>query len=140
MKNSHRQILHMVEQGQITWECAEARNAARAKQLQRAEKAAATGKLFSMTPKKQGNNMSRRAKPCSPFQQGKCQHSSHHQANGQTWHHICATCIRVTGQRNPHGEINCKRKALHRQEWAESLHCPHESFHWRRIWMGTSGQ
>ena len=39
VKNSHRQILHMVEQGQITWECAEARNAARAKQLQRAEKA-----------------------------------------------------------------------------------------------------
>ena len=28
VKNSHRQILHMVEQGQITWECAEARNTA----------------------------------------------------------------------------------------------------------------
>ena len=120
VKNSHRQILHMVEQGQITWECAEARNTARAKQLQRAEKAAAAGKVFSSTPKKQGNNMGRRANPCSPFQQGKCQHNSHHQANGQTWHHICVTCIRVTGQRNQHGEINCKRKALHEARMGRS--------------------
>ena len=71
VKNSHRQILHMVEQGQITWECAEARNEARAKQLQRAEKAAAAGKLNPTTPKKQRNSVSRRANPCSPFQQGK---------------------------------------------------------------------
>ena len=113
VKNSHRQILHMVEQGQITWECAEARNAARAKQLQRAEKAAAAGKLNLNTPKKQGSFGSGRANPCSLFQQGKCQHNSNHQATGQLWHHICATCIRVTGQRNPHGEVNCKRKALH---------------------------
>ena len=40
MLNSHRQVLHMIEQGQLQWENVQARDSMRSKQLQRAEKAA----------------------------------------------------------------------------------------------------
>ena len=44
VRNSHRQVLHQVEQGQLVWENTAARDAFRAKTLQRAERAASMGK------------------------------------------------------------------------------------------------
>ena len=48
VRNSHRQVLHQVEQGQLIWEDAAARDAFRGKTLQRAERAAGMGKCLKV--------------------------------------------------------------------------------------------
>ena len=54
-----------------------------------------------------------RGQICALFQTNRCGFSSHHVTNGQQSVHICATCIRVTGQRNTHAERDCKNKSAH---------------------------
>ena len=54
-----------------------------------------------------------RGQPCGPYQTNRCVFNSHHQNNGHSWVHMCATCVRVTGQKNPHPECECKRKLAH---------------------------
>ena len=49
-----------------------------------------------------------RGQRCGPFQTNRCVFSSHHKNNGQNMVHMCATCVRVMGQRNPHPECECK--------------------------------
>ena len=115
--NSHRQVLHMIEQGQLTWENVEARNMQREKQLARADKERQSGRGRSASegtraqpsrPSYQG-----RVLTCTPYQTGKCTHVASHHSNGQWLQHLCATCVRVTGQKNGHREVDCKRKALY---------------------------
>ena len=116
--NSHREILHMIEQGQLVWEHTEAMNAQREKQLARADKARSTGRSLPGSNKKGRHSKStifqyQRVLTCGPYQSGKCSHTSSHNSNGQWLQHFCATCVRVTGQKNPHRDVDCKRKALH---------------------------
>ena len=115
VRNSHRQVLHQVEQGQITWEDTAARDAFRAKTLQRAERAAGMGKTLKAQNTQVGGgvNAMPRGPPCTPYQNNPCVFTTHHQTNGQTWVHMCATCVRVTGQRNPHPDCECKRRFSH---------------------------
>ena len=47
--NSHRQVLHMIEQGQLTWENVEARNTQHEKQLARADRERQSGKTRSVS-------------------------------------------------------------------------------------------
>ena len=115
--NSHRQVLHMIEQGQLVWEHTEARNSQREKQLARADKARSSGRSLPGGGQRAGGNRNsgyqQRVLTCVPYQTGKCEQTSSHRTNGQWLQHFCATCVRVTGQKNPHRDIDCKRKALH---------------------------
>ena len=114
--NSHRQVLHMIEQGQLKWEHVEARNSLREKQLARADKARQAGKEKtggSGTQYSRPQRQQNRAQPSQAYQTGNCSQSGSHLVNGQWHQHVCATCMRVTGQQNPHKESDCKRKALH---------------------------
>ena len=114
VRGSHRQVLHQAEQGQLTWGKAAARDAFRAKTLQRSERVASSGK----GAKPQSNNVGfnatmSRGQPCGPYQSNHCVFTSHHQSNGHSWVHMCATCLRVTGQKNPHPDCECKRRCAH---------------------------
>ena len=115
VRNSHRQILHMAEQGQLRWEDVAARDTHRGKQLLRADRAAALA--LTRPAVQQANSSSQSAgfkgTPCMLFQSGRCGFGGHHHTGGQQWSHICNTCLRVTGQRNPHPELFCKRKLSH---------------------------
>ena len=115
VRNSHRQVLHQIEQGQLVWEDVAARDSFRSKYLQRAERAAGLGKSFKNNNMGGGGaaDVMPRGLACGPFQSNRCVFSSHHQSNGQNWVHMCATCQRVTGQKNPHPECECKRKLAH---------------------------
>ena len=118
VKGSHRQILHMAETGQIKWENAEARNTARGKHVTRAEKEAnfksmpmgGTGMLGGT---KTVDRENLKGRPCQSFQNGRCLNPTGHFSNGQQWAHVCATCLRVSGQRNEHPETDCRRKKAH---------------------------
>ena len=117
VRASHRQVLHQAEQGQLVWENALARDTFRAKTLQRAERAASSGKGFKSQTQNNGanglNTPMPRGQPCGPYQTNRCVYTSHHQSNGHSWVHMCATCVRVTGQKNPHPDSECKRRFAH---------------------------
>ena len=108
VRGSHRQVLHQAEQGQLIWENAAARDAFRAKTLQRSERAASSGKGSKPQPNNRGLNTG-----MPRGQSNRCVFSSHHQSNGHSWVHMCATCLRVTGQKNPHPDCECKRRFAH---------------------------
>ena len=117
VKGSHRQILHMAQTGQIKWENAEARNTARGKHVTQAEKEAnfkgmSTGGLSSgmLGGAKTVDRENLKGRPYQSFQNGRCLNPTGHISNGQQWAHVCATCSRVSGQRNEHPETDCRRK------------------------------
>ena len=91
--NSHRQILHMVEQAQLKWEDVTARTATRDRQLLRAERAAALPKGVKSQNNVNNNLNIPKGQPCSLFQSGRCSFASHHYSSGQQWIHVCATCV-----------------------------------------------
>ena len=117
--SSHRQILHMAETGQMKWENAEARNIARSKHVTRAEKAVASKLAVLNVPKGQGQQ-SLKGRPCAAFQTGDCTYQGGHFSSGQQWAHICATCLRVSGQRNVHNQGDCRRKKAHESYMAKA--------------------
>ena len=129
VRNSHRQVLHQIEQGQLTWEDTTARDTFRSKYLQRAERAAGLGKSFKNNNAGGGNGMNvmPRGQACGPYQSNRCVFTSHHQSNGQNWVHMCATCQRVTGQKNPHPECECKRKLAHDRQMRQPQFGPRGS-------------
>ena len=117
--SSHRQILHMAETGQMRWENAEARNVARSKQVTRAEKAAAAKLAVASIPKGAGQQV-HKGRPCAAYQTGDCTYQGGHFSSRQQWAHICATCLRVSGQRNGHNQSDCRSKKAHESYMAKA--------------------
>ena len=70
--NSHRQILHMIQQAQLKWEDVAARIAAIDRQLLRAERVAALPKVVKSQNIVNNNVHIPKGQPCSLFQSGRC--------------------------------------------------------------------
>ena len=96
VRNSHRQVLHQIEQGQLKWKDKNARDLFRGNYLQTAERAAGMGKSMKVQGLSDGGVAMPRGQPCGPFQTNRCVFS-YHKNNGQNMVHMCATCVRVMG-------------------------------------------
>ena len=86
---------------------------ARDRKLLRAGRAAALPKVVKSQNIVNNDVPIPKGQPCSLFQSGRCSFARHHYSSGQQWIHVCATCIRVVGQKNLPPETECKRKFAH---------------------------
>ena len=110
--NSHRQILHMVEQGQLSWENGSARDAQRSKLVQRAERAEALGKSYGRAAP-QGVGPFRGASHVLYIKQTDAGSALITTLTGSSGVHICVTCLRVRDQRHTLPDSECMRRMAH---------------------------
>jgi hypothetical protein len=113
VRNFHAVLLHQFEMGRITWH-----DDGRIQQLRRTYAQTSRGPQAAETSKsaetsKTGPPKGQTKGPafCLSFQRGACQHTTDHDTTRGKVRHVCAYCLKLTGNAFPHAECDCNRKA-----------------------------
>ena len=104
VRTAHKQVLHAIEHGRVSWEDTRSCLDTKTNAIQRVLR------IVSQNLKQNTKQSDNVVNPCPLFQSLSCNLPAEHATKGITYTHCCAYCMRRFNNRTTHAEMNCRKK------------------------------